>query len=550
MAVDALARRTRQDGYDEAKGQYHDILVERDQRIEELEKALKESKNENGSLRKERDNSVHECNSYKDQAAEWSNAKGKLEDEVTLWKGSSEVDRNDNAQLRKDNADHVKKNKNGEELIRQFKKRVSEQAASLQELHQQVDEAEAEKQVLQTANGSLAIAHESTINDVSNATKDFEEMFQDLGRELDLNGYIGHVRDLLASGQLKRRDSSLSLQRQLSPQKSDQELPNITGASLQDQLAAANDASSERSVPATGDEDEDEDETIQELGLGRTWTDYDYLVRLQDQEKKITELQRVNAELSAQVSNGDAAKIATSDNTTQTDVQEATTTTPPTLSSSMSDNTTQTDPEQVTKISPPRLGFSTIQSVDTEPVKAQPATKSLGFSSIKAVDTKPVKKPDVPDFSHKWRAKLAKEEEERIRRRARDSKQDSSEDEDVQDRKKPETLSIKLYPGVQTIPTQPPPITIRKKIVQIVPPTTAELWARVPFWYKMALYMLAASFFLIFASNISERVIWFAANDLTRQTVVRSGSGGIGSVVAPALTTIDGIFGIDNGFFG
>jgi hypothetical protein len=510
MAADALARLKRKETeLEEAKKQYHEILVDRDARIEELEKTLKSVRGDLSTTRKVKEDLAREVNGYKDTARDATATKTKLEKDLKFQTGIADYDREVAEKLTKEAAETSKKIKTQDEIVRLLKDRVSTNAATIQELNKKVDDLEGQKETLQAANSNLALQHEGTTSEVSHATQEFEHMFQDLGRELDLNGYVGHVRDLLSTGQLKRQDSSLSLQRQLSPQKSYQELPNIAGSSLQDQLAAADDTSSEQSAPAPADAD-DEDDTLTDLGLGRQWTEYDYFVRLQDQEKKIAELKRLNEELLAKTQTDDAT--TTTDNTTQTDVDDATITT--------TDNATQTDTNDTRVATPPSpvLGFSTIQSVDTNPVKPK---------AIQPVPTKPVKSKSIH-----------KKAEERDRELEAVLATD------------PLNLDFSTIQSVETTPLRPTRRKIRYPIKLVQPPTVSEVWQRLPFSIKLIFFMLLTLYLFLFAGLMGERYMWSSTNDLTRQTVVRMGGGGMAGLFAPMLTAADDMLGADTAMLG
>ena len=216
----------------------------------------------------------------------------KAEKELEKQKGLSDHDRE---MQQKYQQEAEEKNKTIDTITRikdTYKEKVAELQATNQELHKQVDGLEEETSKLRNENAELATQNDLTNNEITQANKELEQMFQDVGRDsMDLNGYVTHIRDMMTTGSLKRQDSQASLERQLSPQKSQQEFTRSRGVSLQEQLAAVDDASSERSIP-NGTDGEDEDETLTDLGLGRPLTDYDMLVQLQNQEDKIPYLEK------------------------------------------------------------------------------------------------------------------------------------------------------------------------------------------------------------------------------------------------------------------
>jgi myosin heavy subunit len=382
MAADALARLAKkEEELETAKNDYHDLLVQRDGRIEELEKTLNSLRSDVSNIRKEKDDLAREISTHKETAINVTAAKEKVDKELKQQKGFADHDREVAEKLYKESVEHGKEMKLAKEASRKFKERISELTATNKQLHEQVDDLEAQKETLQTANSHFALKQEGDENDVSHATKEFEQMFQDLGRELDLNGYVSHVRDLLSTGHLKRQSSQLSLERQLSPQKSNQELRTVTGKSLQDQLAAVDDASSEHSVPRSGEAEDDEDDTITDLGLGRTFNEYDYFVRLQKQEQKIIELEKINAELLSKTKKSEA--ITTADGTPRTDANE--------------------HANEPARPPSPQLTFSNIQSVQTFPQDPEPTIKSnsdptrnLSIALYPSAETKPVRPVAVP----------------------------------------------------------------------------------------------------------------------------------------------------------
>ena len=453
MAADALARLAKKtEELETAKNDYHDLLVQRDSRIEVLEKALTAIRGDVSNIRKEKDELGRELSSHKEKVINMTVAMGKVEKELKQQTGLANYDREMHEKLHKESVAHDKEMKQSKEASRKFMERISELTATNKQLHERVDDLEAQKQTLETANSNFASNQDDNQNEVSHATKEFEQMFKDLGRNLDLNGYVSHIRDLVSTGQLKRQSSQLSLERHLSPQKSEQELRAATGKSLQDQLAAVDDASSDHSVPRPGEAEDDEDETITDLGLGRTFTEYDYFVRLQKQEQKIIELEKINAELLSKGKTNDA--IATTTNgAVQTDVLATT------------NSTTQTD------------AFTTNNA----------ATGNLG---------------------------------------------------------------IARYPGAEIQPFRPAPRATVNKI-PLREPGITELWARVPGLYKFILFAMLLIYFIVFAGVVSERHIWLSANkELTRQHVVRMGSGGPFRVFSPILMAVDTLVGVDNAPLG
>ena len=473
MAADALARLAKKDEeLETAKHDYHDLLVQRDGRIDELEKTLQSLRSEVSNIRTETNEHTREISSYKETAKNATAAKEKAEKELKIQKGFADYDREMHEKLYKESVEHDKQMKLANEASRKFKERITELAATNKQLHEQVDDLEAQKETLQTANSQFALKQEGDEKDVSHATKEFEQMFQDLGRELDLTGYVSHVRDLLSTGQLKRQSSQLSLERQLSPQKSNQELRTATGKSLQDQLAAVDDASSDHSVPRSGDAGEDEDDTITNLGLGRTFTEYDYFVRLQKQEQKIIELEKINAELVSKDKTNEA--VATTDGATQTDADEPAN-------------------EPASPPPPPPLGFSGIQSVQTLPQDPEPTIDAAAAAA-----------------SH---------------------------------------LSTTLYPGVETMPVRPV-VAAAISIAAPPEPSITELWQRLPWWYKPVLLGMLSLYAILFAGVVSERYVWLAANDMTRQHVVRMAGRGVVGVFSPILLAVDSLVGVDTGMLG
>ena len=596
MAADALARLARkQTELDDAKKDYHEILVERDEKIATLELQLKSVRAELSNTRKTKENLSKDVESYKSTAQDATTAKTKLEKDLKFQKDIADHDREAAESLRKDAVATEKKIKTHEEALRVFKKRASENAATIQELHKKVDTLEAEKETLQTANANLALQQEGTTSEVSHATQEFEQMFTDLGHELDLNGYVGHVRDLLSTGQLQRKESSLSLHRQLSPQKSDQELPSIKGSSLQDQLAAADDTSSEQSVPAAGDEDDD-DPTLTELGLGRTWTIYDYFVHIQDQEKKIIELKRINEELRAKAQTDDAT-ITTTDHTTQTDADDTTTKVVQPAPQALGFSSIQSVSTEPIKPMKPKakeqyLGFSTIQSLDTEPIKAEPKEQNLGFSAIQSVDTepikpksiihtlgfskgnavdtkpieKPVEKPFKLDTSQQWRLKLAEEKASTLRKRVNELEQQLEAAEDTPPMKAApaeQNLSFSIIQSVDTKPIEPKSTSTlqtlgasntskasTKPTVKYIDRPIKTEPSKLPFSLKLTFFMLLTLYLFLLAAALGERYTWTSANDFGRRAIIIVGNGGVAGLFAPMLTAMDDLLGANSAMLG
>ena len=478
MAVDALARLNhKQKELNDANKHYHDLLVDRDQRIEELEKAVASIKTEQGNLRKENGDLMRDVRGYKETTDAAVKAQKKAEKDLEFQKGVNEFDRKDAEGLQKSNNEKDQKIVAQNKVAVKFQERISEQAATLQGLHKSVDEAEAEKQSLQIANTTLAAQLEGTAKDVDTATKEFEDMFKDLGRDLDLNGYVGHIRDLLGSGQLKRQESSHSLQRQLSPQKSHQEFPSSAGKSLMDQLAAADDASSEHSVPATGDPDDD-DETLTALGLAHPFTEYDYFKQLQRQEMRIVELKRLNAELQVQ------PPRTTTRGTSPIDPLSA-------------DATAQT------------LGFSTIQTLETEPITGE----SQQRSKVVYVPSRCTKLHAMPPKMKMTRG--------------------TSTIDPVSADATTQTLGDSSSTNVLETGSAVGDATNRSGLYQLI-----------------FFLLLAANIFLL-VCNGTERWVWMSANDTTREAVIRAGSSsGAMSLFSPVMAAMDRLVGMDSALMG
>ncbi|KAK3717640.1 hypothetical protein LTR37_005707 [Vermiconidia calcicola] len=417
-----------------AEADYHQRLVEKDQRIEELEALTVKWKKYGTNAMKEvttlRAEKEREGNSWNKSDQDIK----KLQKELDRQKELSKYDYEKAAKYEQE-IEYMRK-----EVVENRKVKVKAENAT-KGLRNELDQANKELKLLDTklyhltqTKDLLQEARDIAVDDVESANREFEEIFKDLPG-LDLPKYMEHLRKEFAANNLRRQSSNTSLQTEEQSQRGGNR--NVSRQSLQDQL----DDAGYRSSTDGGQEDDDEhdDDTLRKELLG--------LVPDKGEDD----------ESSTQASSANAAVA-----------------------------------QEVLTISGPITIAEIVPSPTTiiADIVPSPSTQTLIISG-------------------------------------------------------PNTVA-------ETVPS--PTITVAETVLlpttTLPQPTLAEIWQMLPHWLKLVFFMMLMTYIYIFSGLVQERHMWLAANDLTRQNVVRLGAAQESTLLTPLFSRLDSWIGVDYALLG
>ncbi|KAK3681974.1 hypothetical protein LTR37_020707 [Vermiconidia calcicola] len=416
-----------------AEADYHQRLVEKDQKIEELEALTAKWKKYGTNAMKE----VTTLRAEKESAGNsWNKSDQdtkKLQKELDRQKELSKYDYEKAAKYEQEIEDMRK------ELVENRKVKVKAENAT-KGLRNELDQANKELKLLDTklyhltqTKDLLQEQRDVTVDDVESANREFEEIFKDLPG-LDLPAYMEHLRKEFAANNLRRQTSNTSLQTEEQSQRGGNR--NVSGQSLQDQL----DEAGYRSSTDGGEEDHDhDDDTLRKELLG--------LVPDKSEDD----------ESSTQASSANVAVA-----------------------------------QEVLSISGPITIAEIVPSPATTiaEIVSSPSTQTLTISG-------------------------------------------------------PNTIA-------ETVPS--PTITVAETVLlpttTLPQPTLAEIWQMLPNWVKLVFFMMLTTYVYMFSGLVQERHMWLAANDLTRQNVVRLGAAQESTLLTPLFSRLDSWIGVDYALLG
>lgn len=293
MAVDSIARyRKQEQDFEAVKADYHNKIAERDETNEGLKGELEKLKGEVKRLTGANNQLHKDATSASDATKQAEDELKKAQEELRRQKSWADFNSGDLNRLEKDVT--AKQNE-----LTEKKKEVVKMQGKIQSLTTGTAQSNAEVEQLKTENTALKEANAAMQNDATALNQEYEEVCKDFGESMTLREYLHKTRELHTGGRLRHQDSHTSLEQELSAREGRDDLRQVSGATLLEQMQAAEDRSSHGDGEDESDDgiEYEDDPTLNRLGLGKKMGFADYLDIMTEDGLKITELEQTVADL-------------------------------------------------------------------------------------------------------------------------------------------------------------------------------------------------------------------------------------------------------------